>query len=142
MSREAINPLFPQGVFDLDILTTGPLRCLYTIAELDQFARAAPEETFQGYLSVLVMEVKLLEVKRRNMLMCGECCAMPVYANALSAKCRGCEKAVALRLNPKVLGQVVDETACVSSGKLLFSDRAWRELFGREVRKLIKMGKR
>lgn len=102
-SREAINPSFPEGIFDLDVLTTGPLRCLYTIAELDQFARAAPKETFQGYLSVLIMEVKLLELKKRNMLMCGECCAMPSFANAHTAKCRGCEKDVMLRPNPKIV---------------------------------------
>ena len=140
-SREAINPPFPEGIFDLDILTTGPMRCLYTIAQLDEFARAAPGEVFQGFLSVIVLEVKLLEVRKRGMLMCRECCCMPAYANAMSAKCYGCEKDVALRLNPKVLGQIVDETACVAPGKLLFSEKAWRELLGREPGDLIEMGK-
>jgi len=116
------------------------MRCLYTVADLDGFARVAPGEVFQGFLSVVVMEVKLLEVKKRGMLFGGECCAMPIYANATSAKCRGCDEEVALRLNPKVLGQIVDETACISSGKLLFSDKAWRELFGREPGDLIMLG--
>lgn len=103
--REAINLPFPEGVFDVDALITSPLRCLYTFADLDEFSRAAPQETFQGYLSVLVMEVKLLENRKRGMLMCGECCSMHVFANALSGTCKGCDKRVELRLNPKIVGR-------------------------------------
>jgi hypothetical protein len=102
--REAVNLPFPEGVFDVDALITSPLRCLYTFADLDEFSRAAPQETFQGYLSVLVMEVKLLENRKRGMLMCGECCSMHIYANALSGTCKGCDKRVELRLNPKIVG--------------------------------------
>lgn len=101
--REAINPPFPEGVFDLNAMVTSPLRCLYTFADLDEFARAAPLETFQGYLSVLVMEVKLLENWKRGMLLCGECCSMSVYANAQVGTCKGCDKQVELRLNPKIV---------------------------------------
>lgn len=103
MVREAINPPFPEGVFDLEALVSSPLRCLYTFADLDDFARAAPQETFQGYLSVLIMEVRLLENKKRSMLMCGECCSMPVYGNATVGTCKGCDKQVELRLNPKIV---------------------------------------
>lgn len=101
--REAINPPFPEGVFDQQALVMSPLRCLYTFGDLDEFARAAPQETFQGYLSVLVMEVKLLENWKRGMLMCGECCSMSIYANAQAAACKGCDKQVELRLNPKIV---------------------------------------
>jgi hypothetical protein len=101
--REALNPPFPEGVFDVEALITSPMRCLYTFGELDEFARAAPQETFQGYLSVIVMEVKLLENWKRGMLMCGECCSMPVYANAKAHTCKGCDKQVELRLNPKIV---------------------------------------
>lgn len=101
--RESLNPPFPEGVFDLDAMVTSPLRCLYTFADLDEFARAAPQETFQGYLSVLVMEVKLLENWKRGMLLCGECCCMSIYANAQSGTCKGCDKQVELRLNPKIV---------------------------------------
>ena len=101
--REAINPPFPEGIFDLNALITSPLRCLYTFGDLDEFARAAPRETFQGYLSVLVMEVRLLENWKRGMLMCGECCSMSVYANALEGTCKGCDKKVELRLNPRIV---------------------------------------
>lgn len=135
-----MNPPFPEGVFDLQTIKSGPVRCLFTIAELDEFARAAPTETFQGYMSWLIMEVKLLECWKRHMLLGGECCNMPVYANAITAKCRGCDKEVQLRLNPRLLGQVVDESAAIGSGKLLFSDQAWRDLLGRNAEDLLKMG--
>ncbi|KAM0720908.1 hypothetical protein Q7P37_003193 [Cladosporium fusiforme] len=139
MVREAINPPFPEGVFDLKALVSSPLRCLYTFADLDDFARAAPQETFQGYLSVIIMEVRLLENKKRSMLMCGECCSMPVYGNAMVGTCKGCDKQVELRLNPKILGQILDETASVAPGKLLFSAKAWRELLGRSAEELLKL---
>lgn len=138
--REAVNPPFPEGVFDYQAVKAGPVRCLFTIAELDEFARAAPAETFQGYLSVLIMEVKLLECFKRNMLLCSECCNIAAYANALSTKCKGCEKEIPLRLNPRILGQIIDETAAISTGKLLFSDRAWKDLLGRDAADLLKLG--
>jgi hypothetical protein len=103
--REALNPPFPEGVFDLKAMITSPLRCLYTFGDLDEFARAAPQETFQGYLSVLVMEVKLVDNWKRGMLMCGECCSMSIYANSQAGTCKGCDKQVELRLNPKIVCQ-------------------------------------
>jgi hypothetical protein len=101
--REAVNPPFPEDVFDLNALITSPLRCLYTFGDLDEFARAAPQETFQGYLSVLVTEVRLLENWKRGMLMCGECCFISIYANALEGTCNGCDKKVELMLNPRIV---------------------------------------
>lgn len=74
------------------------------------------------------------------MLLSGECCNMPIYANVMTMKCKGCDKDVALRLSPRILGQVIDETAAIASGKLLFSDRAWRELLGRGPEDLLKLG--
>ncbi|KAK5131070.1 hypothetical protein LTR08_001356 [Meristemomyces frigidus] len=141
-SREAINPPFPTNVFDLDAVKSGPVRCLFALGELDEFARAAPNETFLGYLNVLLTEIRLLENWKRNMLCSGECsaCSIPLYANATAATCKHCEADVPLRLNPRIVAQVMDETACVASGKLLFSDRAWRDLLGREPEELLKLG--
>ena len=86
------------------------------------------------------MEVKLLDYWKRRTLLCGECCNRVVYANSLITTCKNCEKTVALRLSPRILGQVVDETAAISSGKLLFSNEAWRDLLGRGAEDLLKMG--
>lgn len=124
-------------MFDLDAVKYGPVRCLFTIADLDEFARAAPGDMFQGYLSVIIMEVRLVDCFRRQMLLSGDCCNIPIYANATSAKCKGCDKDVVLRLNPRILGQVVDETASIACGKLLFSDQAWRESLGRGPETLL-----
>lgn len=139
-SREAINPPFPEDVFDLDAVTTGPRRCLFTIGELDEFARCVPNETFQGYLSLIIMETKLLDLWRRNMLLSNECCNTPIYSNALTVQCKGCDQNVQLRLNPKILGQVIDETGVIAAGKMLFSDQAWRELLGRGPDDLLQLG--
>ncbi|KAK3672466.1 hypothetical protein LTR78_007773 [Recurvomyces mirabilis] len=138
--RASINPTFPVNPFDLHAIKYGPLRCLYTIADLDEFARAAPKETFQGYLSVLITEVKLLECSKRHMLLCGECCTIPFFANALVGRCKHCESDILLRLNPKLIAQVMDETGVAGTGKLLLSDMAWRELLGRTAEDLLRLG--
>nr|POF11578.1 hypothetical protein CFP56_44416 [Quercus suber] len=139
-SRKAVNPPFPQGIFDYANLLDGPVRCLYTIRDLDEFARAAPTETFQGYLAVIVMQSRLLECWNRRMLCAGDCCCgTPIYANALVENCKECEKAVELRLNPRIIGQVLDETGCICPGKLLFSDRAWKQLLGRGAAGLLSL---
>lgn len=140
-TREAINPPFPKDVFDdAQLVRTGPIRCLFTIADLDEFIRCAPEETFQGYLSLLIMEFKLVEYWKRHMLLSGECCSIPVYTNALTAMCKGCDVEVPLRINPRIVGQVLDETAAIGCGKLLFSDEAWSDLLGRGPGDMLQLG--
>lgn len=138
--RESINPSFPADTFKPQLVKSGPVRCLFTIGELDEFARCAPGETFQGYLSLLILEFGLLDCYRRNMLLSGECCNVPIYANSMSATCKGCDGLVQLRFNPRIVGQVVDETAVIATGKLLFSDEAWRDLLGRGPEDILKLG--
>jgi hypothetical protein len=128
--RAAINPSFPENVFDSDLVRKGPTRCLFTLADLDEFVRCSLEETFQGYLRLLITEFKLLAYWRRHMLLSGECCSIPIHANALTATCTDCDAKVKLRINPRIIGQVMDETAAIGCGKLLFSDDAWHGLLG------------
>ncbi|KAJ9665734.1 hypothetical protein H2201_004219 [Coniosporium apollinis] len=94
-------------------------------------------ERFMGYLSVIIMELNITCLHRRNMLMCTECCGVPVYANATSAKCKQCEKETALRINPRMLGPVIDETGTTSTGKLILSSSAWEQLLGRTAEELV-----
>lgn len=122
------------------MIKSGPVRCLYTIGDLDEVARAATDESFQGYLSVIVMESKLYDCWKRQMLFSGECCTMPLYANDLTTKCRGCDRGISLNLNLRILGEVVDETGRVAAGKMLFSLLAWRDLLGRNPEDLLDMG--
>lgn len=74
------------------------------------------------------------------MLLSNECCNIPIYANALTVQCKGCDREVQLRLNPKILGQVIDETGTIAAGKMLLSDQAWRELLGRGPNDLLQLG--
>lgn len=113
-----------------------PQKVLWTLADLDEFARASPEEHFMGYLSVVIVEMNLVTCARRNMLLCNECCGMPIFANKVETKCKQCERIVALRVNPRVLGAVIDETGSTTSGKVIVSERAWEQLFGRTARQL------
>jgi hypothetical protein len=100
-------------------------------------ARANPKERFMGYISVLITEVNITINFKRNMLMSTECCGIPIFANSVTARCKQCEKQVSLRINPRILGPVLDETGQVSSGKLLFSDVAWEQLLGRTSEQLV-----
>ncbi len=40
-------------------------------------------------------------------------------------------------LNPKIIGLMVDETGSILPGKVLWSTKAWGQLFGRPVEKLV-----
>ena len=53
------------------------------------------------------------------------------------SKCKNCDKELNLRLNPKVIGTLVDETGSIASGKLLWSEKAWEDIFGRTVSELV-----
>ncbi|KAF2838088.1 hypothetical protein M501DRAFT_992963 [Patellaria atrata CBS 101060] len=135
--RDHINPPFPEGAFDIEAAKTSPIRVLYTLAEVDEFIRAAPGETFTGYLSTIIMELNIMSLHRRNMLMCTECCGVPLYANATTATCKQCERPVPLSTNPRLLGPLVDETATTAAGKLILSPTAWAQLLGRSPEQLV-----
>lgn len=137
--RQAINPPFPQGVFDYDTIRSGPVRCLFSIAELDDFARNEPNGIFEGFLSVLITDLKLVDCWKRQMLLCNECCNSPIYANAASVTCKSCEHRITLRLNPRILAQVIDESAAISGGSMLLGDGAWRDLLGHEPNGLLRL---
>ncbi|KAL2357179.1 hypothetical protein BJ546DRAFT_1024446 [Cryomyces antarcticus] len=142
--REHVNPPFPEGdttsipvLFDVDTAVASQVRILYTLADIDQFIRAAPGEIFMGYLSIIILRLNIMTLYRRNMLMCNECCGVPFYTNAIVIKCKQCDKDVPLRINPKVIGSLIDETGCIGPGKLVFSDKAWEQLLGRTAEELV-----
>ncbi|KAF2646241.1 hypothetical protein P280DRAFT_502865 [Massarina eburnea CBS 473.64] len=135
--KEHINPPYPKGVFDVEAAETAAMRVLYKLSEIDEFARANPRDKVMGYISVLITEVHIVINHKRNMLMSAECCGLPMFANAVQAKCRQCEKWSPLRINPRILGNVIDETGQISSGKLIFSDDAWEQLLGRTAQQLV-----
>lgn len=138
--REDVNPPFPSCArLDVAKASSSETQILFTLGTLDAFARAAPHETFVGWLAVLLVGVELSALARRHMLLCGMHCTVPHYANAPSTRCRQCDAEITLRLNPRILGQVVDETGVVAAGKLVLSDEAWEQLLGRTKEEVCAM---
>ena len=63
-------------------------------------------------------------------------CGVPLFANATAAKCKNCDSIVPLRINPRLVGTLTDETGSILPGKLLWSDEAWQQLLGRTTEQL------
>ncbi|KAF2681655.1 hypothetical protein K458DRAFT_77332 [Lentithecium fluviatile CBS 122367] len=135
--KEHVNPAFPADLFDVEAAESAAVRVLYMLSEIDEFARGNPREKIMGYISVLVTEFHVVTNYKRNMLMSTECCGLPIFANAVTAKCRQCNKDNVLRINPRILGNIIDETGQISSGKLILSDDAWEQLLGRTAEQLV-----
>ncbi|KAK8154487.1 hypothetical protein BKA80DRAFT_190698, partial [Phyllosticta citrichinensis] len=132
--RGHINPAFPMSrfaaLFSAKTILT-PANCiLYTLASLDAFARRHPSVTLTGYLSVLLAPLNLVSLHQRSQLLSGQCarCNYPLFANVPSVACPSLT--VPLRLNPRVIGTIHDETGSVASGKLIWYEEAWTQLFG------------
>jgi hypothetical protein len=98
-----VNPPFPVSLRDVEDYENARVKALYTLADIDDFARANPKEVVVGYMSVVLTQLNIVTPYKRNMLMCNECCGIAVFANALEGKCRGCEKVIALRINPRIV---------------------------------------
>ncbi|KAF6826749.1 nucleic acid-binding protein [Colletotrichum plurivorum] len=127
--KESIYIPFPKDVWNAQEAVHGPLRPLFTLAEVDDFARTDPATDFTGKLSLIILGMDLLGLHRRKMLCCIECCGVPLYANHPSATCKNCMKKKELVLNPRVMGVLADETGCIAQGKLVWSEQACSELF-------------
>lgn len=98
--------------------------------------RERPYDTFTGFLSVVILEMHIFSLYIRGNLFCTECCGVPLYSLSPSTPCKQCSRLVPLRINPKLVGTVIDETGNIASGKLVWSDRAWEQLLGRTAGEL------
>ncbi|KAF1971037.1 hypothetical protein BU23DRAFT_537230 [Bimuria novae-zelandiae CBS 107.79] len=135
--KEHVNPPFPSDVFDAKGAENAEVKALFKLREIDEFARSNPKAKAVGYISVLITQLHIVANYKRNMLMSSECCGIPIFASTLTAKCRQCERECVLRINPRILGPVIDETGQISTGKLIFSDAAWEQLLGRTAQQLV-----
>ncbi|KAF2825825.1 hypothetical protein CC86DRAFT_467442 [Ophiobolus disseminans] len=133
--KEHVNPAFPD--IDTSDFADAAVRALYSLADVDEFARKNPNEQFVGYLSVVLAGLDIVTPWKRNMLMSSECCGIAVFANRVQGVCGQCENGVKLRVNPRILGPIIDETGQISSGKLVLSDKAWEQLLGRTAEQLV-----
>ncbi|KAI4715534.1 hypothetical protein E4T48_08277 [Aureobasidium sp. EXF-10727] len=137
IKRQHINPAFPDEEYNLWSRKKPAEHVLYSLADVDNRAREAPEDEFEGYLSMIIMDLNMSTLRQQNMLMCNECCGIPLYANMTMAKCKHCDGQVPLRVNPKLIGKLIDESGCILSGKLLLSDHAWTRLLGRSAEEMV-----
>ncbi|UPX14921.1 uncharacterized protein EKO05_0005392 [Ascochyta rabiei] len=133
--KEHVNPAFPA--IDVSFFEESPVRALYNFADIDEFARTNPQEELIGYVSCIITSLNIVVPYKRNMLLSAECCGIALFANTNNSICKQCEQEVELRINPRILGPVLDETGQISSGKLVLSDRAWGELLGRTASQLV-----
>ncbi|KAL6709076.1 hypothetical protein ACN47E_001892 [Coniothyrium glycines] len=134
--KEHVNPPFPN--VNTDGFEDAPIRARFTFADINDFARAHPTETVIGYLSVVITQLNIVTPFKRNMLMSNECCGIPMFSNNVCEKCKQCGKAVTLRINPRILGPLVDETGMISSGRIILAEKAWQQLLGRTPEQLGK----
>ena len=99
--KEHVNPAFPD--VDVTYFETASVRALYTLADIDDFARSNPREKVLGYISVIITELSIVTPFKRYMLMSNECCGIPIFANTITATCRQCDREIGLRINPCIV---------------------------------------
>lgn len=69
--KESVIVPFPTDTWDLELAMHGTDRILYTLAELeDQVRNQGPARDFAGKLSVVVLEMNLMEHWRKNTTCC------------------------------------------------------------------------
>ncbi|KAG0652657.1 hypothetical protein D0Z07_0242 [Hyphodiscus hymeniophilus] len=140
--KESLCVEFPGDVFNEDVIDGaeyGVNRIMFRLAEIDDWVRNNPSHSFTGHVNITIMEMSLVKLRTRGMLLCNECCGVPIYANELEIPCKNCSKSLKLYLNPKIIGMLIDETGCITPGKLLWSERAWEQLLGRTVKEVTEM---
>ncbi len=131
-----------QIVPDIDIWKESiesPQQALFTLEEIDEWAREEPSRPFGGWVSVIVAKPNLTLTRKRNMLTVTECCGIPVYTRVLNMLCKHCDRPLSLALNPAVVGPLVDETGEIGQGKLIWTETAWEHMWGRSVQELVEM---
>lgn len=126
---------YPETAYPAETVATGPVRILYTLAELDQEARlrnSPSSAPIIGYLSVVLESVNLASLRADGTLYTATCpiCLEVVREVSPIGKCLLCGTAVDLQLNANVVGKMYDETGSVAGDQLLFSSKAWKQLFG------------
>ncbi|KAL1606389.1 hypothetical protein SLS60_003792 [Paraconiothyrium brasiliense] len=137
IKREHVNPNFPHDVFDAKEAEGAAIKILYKLSDIDEFVRTNPKEKAVGYMSIILTQLNIVVNYKREMLMSNECCGKPIFASKVVARCRQCDRECTLRINPRILGDVIDETGTISTGKLIFSDAAWEQLLGRTAEQLV-----
>jgi hypothetical protein len=101
--REHVNPCFPDVSIDIASFPNAPVRALYRLSDIDDFARTNPRQELVGYVSVVLTQLDVVAPFKRNMLMCNECCGKEVFGNKVRVRCEACGGDVGLRVNPGIV---------------------------------------
>ncbi|EZF35287.1 hypothetical protein H101_01167, partial [Trichophyton interdigitale H6] len=117
---EQVNPPFPTDLFDVDEFESSVQKIKFTFADIEEFANSTRSE-FMGYISVVLLDINLAALYKQNCLFCAECCNVPIFSNSNEAFCGQCELQVKLRLNPQIIGSIVDETGMISCFPPMFN---------------------
>ncbi|KAM3076297.1 hypothetical protein ACMFMG_006200 [Clarireedia jacksonii] len=149
--RERVGMKVPEGVFE-EAGWDGPRPALFKLADIDEWVRDEPHQTFTGFISVIILDVYLVQNYRRNMLMCTECCHKPQYTNSPSPtthpsktapSCPHCQTPIppsSFTLNPSILGLLVDETGSIQAKGMIWAPRAWEDVLGRNMHDVHLLG--
>ncbi|TQS36082.1 hypothetical protein Golomagni_03477 [Golovinomyces magnicellulatus] len=129
--RDSILWEFTEDERDFEAFESGTVRKLFRLAELDNCACFNWNRTFTGFINVIIRNLNLHRMHRRNKLMCGQCCGILLYSNASISECATCEKLISLLPNANLVGQLLDETGSIDGSSLIWSPSAWEKLFGR-----------
>ncbi|EDN91607.1 hypothetical protein SS1G_01010 [Sclerotinia sclerotiorum 1980 UF-70] len=142
LRKESIGITFPSEVWgeeEVEKAIYGSGSALFSLKDIDERVRSGDGEGFTGWINVVILEMALVKCWRRNMLLCTECCGIPIYSNTPVTPCPHCKKSLTLKLNSKIITTLLDESGCVNAGKLVWSEKAWRELLGRNIEGLCEM---
>ncbi|KAL2877358.1 hypothetical protein SGCOL_007297 [Colletotrichum sp. CLE4] len=72
VKKESVYMQFPRDIWNAEGAVHGPVQALFTMAEVDDFARADPANDFTGKLNLTILGIDLLGLSRRKMLCCIE----------------------------------------------------------------------
>jgi hypothetical protein len=103
IKKEHVNPPFPCEDFSAAEAERSKIKVLYTLSEIDEFARINPKEKAVGYISVIITELHIVTNYKREMLMSNECCGKPIFASKVKTRCRQCGRECTLRINPRIV---------------------------------------
>ncbi|RPA81919.1 hypothetical protein BJ508DRAFT_325941 [Ascobolus immersus RN42] len=136
LKSQAVGTLFPgDEVFEWERELAGQ-KVLYTLADIDEFAREHPSGQCIGFLSLIIVKMNLVSLYKKNMLFNGTHCTLAHYSNQPTHPCKQCDTSIPLILNTHIFETLSDETGSIRSGKLLVSDKAWTSFFAVEPAKL------
>jgi hypothetical protein len=88
--------------------------------------------------------MNITSLHSKNQLLSGECCSIPHHTNtprsllppSIPPTCPKCAQPTTPRLNPRLVGSLIDETGVLATGSLIWSDDAWTQLLGRTAEEL------